>query len=247
MAKTGRDDGMPGLGYWHPEAQPDVQPEGKCDINGRGIVKKSGGDKISAAAGPRTLDDWSDVEKVQMQATAHRRLNIGGGNYPLAYFTNIDEDPGVKADLHVRVPPLPYPDCSMEQIWACHFLEHLERPQAHELVQECWRVLEPGGGLGLVVPDGDEILRRYLAGAIDQCEYPPDMWWPVADLDAVCALFIYSTVQQSPHRWLYSLATLRRFVEAQGFMFVREVDRFADTRLGSGCWWQVGCDWIKPN
>lgn len=181
----------------------------------------------------------------ELMATVHKRLNVGSGRWPIGCYTNCDADPEQPAEIHATVPPIPLPDASLEDVWACHFLEHLDHDTAIEFVRECWRVLEPGGRLALVVPDTREIMRRWLAGAIDQVEIGPGQWFKVSDLDAVCAMFLYSPVQDSPHKWSYELPTLRRLVERNGFTFSREIDRYRDLRLGSGQWYQCGAEWVK--
>jgi len=44
---------------------------------------------------------------------------------------------------------LPYPDDSVRFIYTSHLLEHLSRIEARKLLKECYRVLVPGGTLGL--------------------------------------------------------------------------------------------------
>jgi predicted SAM-dependent methyltransferase len=190
------------------------------------------------------------------------RVNVGSGEIPLPFFVNIDPDERYPADLRCAVPPLPFADGAVDHIHASHFLEHLPRaaacgwvfppadgptaPTAEYFLAECWRALKPGGALTLMVPDTREVLRRYLAGAIDQTEYPRGTWWPVADLDAVCAMFLYSPVQPSHHVWSYDLVTLRRLVEGVGFTWTGELDRYQHPLVGVGAWYQLGGAWQKP-
>src|SRR6185295_7273791 len=127
------------------------------------------------------------------------------------------------------------------------FLEHLEPIEARAFLAECRRCLVPGGRLGLVVPDTREILTRWLRGDRECVEYPGGVWHAVADLDAVCALFLYSTVQGSPHRWSYDLGTLARLLTSAGFVITGEIDRYRDPRIPVGAWYQCGLDCAKPH
>jgi len=183
----------------------------------------------------------------ELQATAHLRINCGCGDWPLAYWTNVDADPAVPADVHGDV--IEYlaalPADTLEQIWACHFLEHLAPVGAQEFLAQCWRTLQPGGRLGIVVPDTREIMQRWLAGAIDCMEYPCGVYHAVADLDEVCRMFLYSNVQNPPHRWSYDAGTLRRLLAQNGFQDLAPIDRYRDQRLGSGQWYQCGWDGFK--
>jgi predicted SAM-dependent methyltransferase len=152
----------------------------------------------------------------------------------------------VPADACATVPPLPYPDGSLDEIYAGHVLEHLTPAAADLLLLECRRCLVPGGTMGIVVPDTREIMTRWLAGTADTVEYPADVIRPIADLDEVCALFLYSTVQESLHQWSYDLTTLRRRIERAGFLVTCEIDRWNDPRIPVGAWYQCGWDAVAP-
>lgn len=180
------------------------------------------------------------------QALSPRRLNVGCGDHPLVFWTNLDVDENVPADVHARVPPLPFGDEALDDIYAGHFLEHLERMGAVEFLAECHRCLSRGGRLGVVVPDTREVMRRYLRGDIDEVEFPHGKWHRIADLDELCAVFLYSTVQVTPHRWSYDAGTLKRLLERCGFEIVQPIDRYADPRVAVGAWYQCGWDARKP-
>ncbi len=172
-------------------------------------------------------------------------VNVGSGEYPLSGFVNIDQDRRMPAEIHQRVPPLPFEDGDVGEVYAGHFLEHLTPKDANLFLSECYRVLVPGGKLGILVPDTREVVRRYLAGE-GTMEYPVGKHRPMADLDEVCAVFLYSTVQKSPHRWSYDLETLRRRLLRAGFYPTAEIDRYSDPRIPVGGWWQCGWDAVKP-
>ncbi len=179
------------------------------------------------------------------QATACRRLCVGSGQFPLLYWTNCDSDPKAVADIYQHVPPIPFEDASLDEIYAGHVLEHMSREDTPVFLAECLRCLVPGGRLGVVVPDTREIMTRWLNGSIDCVELPTSTWHAVADLDAVCELFLYSTAQDSRHLWNYDLSTLARLLESAGFTVTGEIDRYRDPRLGTGQWYQCGLDVVK--
>jgi len=184
------------------------------------------------------LADW--------EAGAARRLNIGAGEWPLRGYTNLDAQPIPGIDLVATVPPIPYADASLDEIYCGHVLEHYDYEGGQALLAECWRVLAPGGKLGVVVPDTREIVTRWLRGDRDMVQGPPGYWWPVADLDSVCALFLYSTIQPSRHQWSYEPATLARAVERVGFVITGPIDGYTDPRISVGAWYQTGWDCYKP-
>lgn len=173
------------------------------------------------------------------------KLNVGSGGSPLEGYVNLDmaESPGV--DVLARAPSLPFLDGAFEEIYAGHFLEHLTPYEAAEFIVECRRCLEDSGRLALVVPDTRLVMKRWLEGAPDCVEYPPGTWWNVNDLDAVCGLFLYSTIQETPHRWSYDKGTLARRMAMAGFGKLREIDRYRDERLAAPAWYQVGVEGVR--
>ena len=181
----------------------------------------------------------------ELQATTRLRLNVGCGEYPMRFWINLDAQPECPAQIHAVVPPIPYEDESLLEIYAGHFLEHLTQEDGRAFLSECFRCLKPGGKLGIVVPDTREVMRRYLEGAIDAVEYPCSTWWPVADLDAVCTMFLYSSVQESPHQWSYDMDSLSRAMAGAGFRNLQEIDRYRDPRIPRGAWYQCGINGYK--
>lgn len=83
------------------------------------------------------------------------RLDLGCGNNKKPSFIGIDKElfPGnvdVVTDLDVPGMALPYTDDSVDEIRAEHFLEHIHN--LFPLMNECFRVLKPGGKFEIIVP-----------------------------------------------------------------------------------------------
>ena len=72
-----------------------------------------------------------------------------------------------QADLLGRLTLL---DNTAELVYSSHFLEHIPRDQVPHFLGECWRILQPGGVLRLVVPDLENLCRTYLYHR-DQAEH----------------------------------------------------------------------------
>jgi hypothetical protein len=175
------------------------------------------------------------------------RLNLGAGNFPLrgGGWVNVDEDPATTPDWCTRVPPIDRTDESVAEIYIGHMLEHLGPEAADLLLLECYRVLVPGGKLGVVVPDTRRILACYLRRDHTRVEVPQERFWELDDLDDLCAVFLYSPFQDSPHRWSYDAATLKRAMARAGFTVTTRIDPFHDPRLVPA-WWNLGYDATKP-
>ncbi len=56
---------------------------------------------------------------------------------------------------------IPFPDSSFDVVYHSHVLEHIDRDKAPAFLEECSRVLKPGGFLRIVVPDLEALLGRY--------------------------------------------------------------------------------------
>jgi predicted SAM-dependent methyltransferase len=84
-----------------------------------------------------------------------RQLNLACGHVlkPEAQgWVNLDkiEGPGI---FTAEVPPIPFEDEYFDHILCSHFLEHIPAgDQTIFLMNECWRVLRPGGTMHVEVP-----------------------------------------------------------------------------------------------
>jgi predicted SAM-dependent methyltransferase len=174
------------------------------------------------------------------------KINLGCGQYKLRGFRNVDADPACCPDVVATVPPLPFTDGEADEVYCGHLLEHFPRAEGLRLLRECYRVLQPGGQLGVVVPNTRLILRRWMGGATTTDVGPDGRTYAVADLDDVCALWLFSTCQASPHRWAYDATTLERIVEEAGFRITGVIDPRRDPRLSNGNWYNLGCQAERP-
>jgi len=93
-----------------------------------------------------------------------RLLNLACGRTFHPAWINVDICPAsagvAQADI---IQGIPFPDNSFDAIYHSHFIEHLRRPHARFLLEECFRVLVPGGHLRVATPDFERLARLYLA------------------------------------------------------------------------------------
>jgi SAM-dependent methyltransferase len=59
---------------------------------------------------------------------------------------------------------LPIDDGMVDYLYTSHFVEHLFRKDAEHLLEECFRVLKPGGVLRISVPDLEYAVSLYTQG-----------------------------------------------------------------------------------
>lgn len=70
---------------------------------------------------------------------------------------------------------LPFPDNSIDAVYHCHFLGHLDQPDALNFFEEVLRVLKPGGIHRIVVPDFQLLCESYL-DHVKRCEESTSAW-----------------------------------------------------------------------
>lgn len=99
---------------------------------------------------------------------AQSRLNLGIGTKQMP--------PGVVSiglpDWDAEIDMIPRADSSVCEIWALHFLEHIENVMF--VLQECHRVLAPGGVMNIVVPYG--ACHMYVHDLTHKHMFNEDTW-----------------------------------------------------------------------
>ena len=103
-------------------------------------------------------------------------LNLGCGSRFDPEWINVDassSSPFVRA--HDLSKGLPFADDSFRVVYHSHFLEHLPKKKALPFLQECYRVLEPGGILRIAVPDLEQLARLYLQ-ALEKALHGDEEW-----------------------------------------------------------------------
>lgn len=95
------------------------------------------------------------------------RLHLGCGTTIIEDWLNVDML-GNRQDLvwDLRVP-LPFASGSASSIFHEHVIEHLSFPAAVRFLQDCRRLLEPGGVLRVGVPDFRMFAERYLTNDVE--------------------------------------------------------------------------------
>lgn len=92
-------------------------------------------------------------------------LNLGCGNNYIAseQWTNIDfisHSKDVRA--HNLIRGIPFNDNTYDLVYHSHVLEHFTKEDAVKFIEECFRVLKPGGIIRIAIPDLEKIVREYL-------------------------------------------------------------------------------------
>lgn len=90
------------------------------------------------------------------------KLHLGSGTNLIKGWENLDLEPRKGAILCDLSKPLPYKTDSVDKIFTEHVIEHLEKKDGNFVLEECFRVLKPGGILRIGWPTFDLLIKAYL-------------------------------------------------------------------------------------
>ena len=143
------------------------------------------------------------------------QLHLACGDRLLPGWVNIDLVPQADLRLDLR-DRLPLPAGCARLIYASHYLEHLDyRREAPVFLQECQRLLAPGGALRIVVPGVEPVLKAYAAADdaffAEQAALHPA--WCQTRLEHV----MYTVHMEGRHKFGYDYPTLAGLLKRHGF------------------------------
>lgn len=131
-------------------------------------------------------------------------------------FETLDCVPGADHLGHWGSEPLPFPDCSFDEVYSSHTLEHVPWFRSVEALRELSRVLKPGGVVELWVPDFRYVVECYLRG---RCGDSWRRFNPSGDprVWANGRIFTYGPGEENWHRAVFDGPHLRDCLAAAGF------------------------------
>lgn len=93
-----------------------------------------------------------------------RYLHIGCGDVILPKpFENLDTRALKGVDHVSKAFPLSFEENTFDLVYSSHVLEHFEKSQTQDVVNEWVRVLKPGGTIRLSVPSFESLIKIYEA------------------------------------------------------------------------------------
>lgn len=104
--------------------------------------------------------------------------------------------------------PLPFRSGVFELVFAEHFLEHLERSEGSQFLEECRRVLAPGGRIRLSTPNLDWVWRTHYRHPADD------------ETKRLGAFHLNQAFHGWGHRFLYNDVVLADALAEAGFRSV---------------------------
>lgn len=186
--------------------------------------------------------DYSRARRLVGSALRNRRaqlrwlpaacyLNLGcGGNVHHPGFVNMDWS--WRRGIHLCwdvTRGIPVEDGRFDGVFTEHTLEHFPLGTGRAVLDECWRVLAPGGVLRVVVPDGGQLLDDYQAGVVpDRPRGDGLRWTPMMRVNN--SFYKGHDRHAYGHHFIYDHDTLRVVLEAVGFVKVERA-QFGEGRI----------------
>lgn len=181
-------------------------------------------------------------------------MQVGCGPHHLEGWLNSDLLDNPQRDIFIDITrPLPFPNDSLDAVYASEVIEHVSEPHGRLFLREVFRALRPNGVLRLTTPDLRDICRLFLdehpSANIDQFgsvwkggNYTRERWlnaqfhahghqfiWSFDYLAEALRQVGFESVLRCPPRATYSpfaeLASLERhYGEAEpGWVFARTI------------------------
>ena len=93
------------------------------------------------------------------------KLNLGCGDDIQSGYINLDFRAREGVTVHDLAEPLPFDDCSIDEVRAMDVVEHFDRFKVIDVIKDWCRVLSPRGILTIKTPDIVNICERYYPQA----------------------------------------------------------------------------------
>ena len=147
------------------------------------------------------------------------KLELGSGRKKgLNGWTTLDLAPG--CDLYCDLARgIPFPDNSVVYIYSSHFFEHLTFKQTQVLLDECMRVMSPGGRFSICVPNAKLFLTAYVNNETLDKQFLA--WAPAHNNTTRMDYVNYIAYMDGAHEYMFDGENLVHILKAKGFRNVR--------------------------
>jgi predicted SAM-dependent methyltransferase len=115
---------------------------------------------------------------------------------------------------------VPFPDSSLAKIYSSHLFEHLTFKDGQQLLEECRRVLRPGGAISVCVPNARLYLEAYFnTGSLDRSR--AFGWKPAYNHSTAIDIVNYIAYMDGEHKYMFDTENLLFVLKSAGFKNVR--------------------------
>jgi predicted SAM-dependent methyltransferase len=124
-------------------------------------------------------------------------VNLGCGAHFHPQWVNVDfSKTGEGVISHNLLAGVPFNDNEFDVVYHSHVLEHFQKRDAISFINECYRILKPGGIIRIAIPDLEQIVNNYLR-ILTQGKTDPDNEKIRADYDWMLIEMYDQTVRDS--------------------------------------------------
>jgi len=194
--------------------------------------------KVNLGCGPKGKDDWVNVDYGILALLAKypflKKIAMRIGILPKRY-TKWEWPKNLV--IHDCRKKLPFKDNQMDYVYTSHLIEHFSKYEAINMLNECFRILKPGGYIRVIVPDLELLARKYV-----ECDH--NFFLANTDKrhakDIVLAdlfnMWFYTEKNREPissfygslyhkftrgHKWLYDFESLSLMLKDCGFIDIK--------------------------
>lgn len=114
---------------------------------------------------------------------------------------------------------IPFPDDRINRIYSSHFFEHLAFPEIQNFLQECKRVLVPGGKFLICVPNARIYLEAYVKGEFISSAYFG--YEPAYNNTTRIDYVNYTAYMNGEHKYMFDQENLVFILKSAGFANVQ--------------------------
>lgn len=145
-------------------------------------------------------------------------LDLGGGDRRGAngwLTVDVTHNCDLYWDLRLGIP---FADGRVSRIYSSHMFEHLTYQEGQLLLDECFRVLKPGGSISIVVPNAG----MYIEGYLGHRELPEEFfgWEPAYNRTTRIDALNYVAYMAGEHKYMFDQENLLHILAAKGFINV---------------------------
>jgi predicted SAM-dependent methyltransferase len=159
-------------------------------------------------------------------------LELGAGEnrgIPGWTYADVNENCELTLDL---TQPLPFPDNCIDMIYSSHLLEHFSYHELVNFLNECLRILKPGGIFSAAVPNA----RIYLEAYQNPAGFEPGLFCryePAYNYNSKIDYVNYMAYMDGHHHYMFDEENLVAILNKTGFKTVRsrEFDKVLDMEV----------------
>ena len=128
---------------------------------------------------------------------------------------------------------LPFPNESISKIYSSHFFEHLSFKEAQKLLDDCLKVLVPGGTFSICVPNARIYIEAYLGQSFLDKNRFFGGWKPAYNNTTKIDYINYVAYMDGHHKYMFDKENLVHILSSKGFTNVnlREFDPNLDRKV----------------